>query len=158
MSFTAAPEVERVRRYVQNFDPALEPREYPESTETAVDAARVLGVELGQIAKSILFKCGERYGLFILAGDMRMDQKKVKELLGGGKTKVASPEEVEQVTGFKVGGVCPFALKTEIPVFLDRSMQRFAKIYTAAGSSRAVLPLTFVQLEAITGGRVIDVN
>jgi len=150
--------VERVRRFIQAFDPELKPMEYPESTETAPAAARTLGVELGQIAKSILFKCGEQYGLFVLAGDMRMDQKKVKALLGRGKPRVASPEEVEQVTGFQVGGVCPFGLKTELPIYLDRSMQRFDRIYAAAGSPYAVLPLTFTQLQIVTGGRIIDLE
>jgi prolyl-tRNA editing enzyme YbaK/EbsC (Cys-tRNA(Pro) deacylase) len=149
--------VERVRAYVQAFDPSFNPIEYPETTETAPDAARVLGVELGQIAKSILFRCGERYGLFVLAGDMRMDQKKVKALLGGGKPRVATPEEVVEMTGFRVGGVCPFALKTELPIFLDRSMERFQIIYAAAGSAHAVLPLTFQQLQAVTGGAVIEI-
>ncbi len=150
--------VQRVRNFIRAFDPGLEPMEYPETTETAPEAARVLGVELGQIAKSILFRCGEKYGLFVLAGDMRMDHKKVKELLGGGKTRVARPEEVEQITGFQVGGVCPFALKTSMPIYLDRSMQRFDKIYAAAGSSHAILPLTFDQLQAATGGRLIDIS
>lgn len=150
--------VERVRQFVRAFDPGLVPMEYPETTQTAPDAARVLGVELGQIAKSILFRCGEKFGLFVLAGDMRMDQKKIKELLGGGKTKVASRDEVEQITGFEVGGVCPFALKTELPIYLDRSMQRFELIYAAAGSSYAILPITFEQLQAVTGGSVIDIS
>ncbi len=155
---TSELSIERVRRYVQAIDPALEPMEYPESTETAPDAARVLKVELGQIAKSILFRCGASYGLFVLAGDMRMNQKKVKELLGGGKVRIAAPKEVEEVTGFQVGGVCPFALRTELPIYLDRSMQRFNLIYAAAGSARAVLPITFDQLQAVTGGDVIDVT
>jgi Cys-tRNA(Pro) deacylase len=150
--------VERVRNFIRDFDPGLEPIEYSESTETAPDAARVLGVELGQIAKSILFRCGDKFGLFVLAGDMRMNQKKVKELLGGGKTRVARSDEVEQITGFQVGGVCPFALKTELPIYLDRSMQRFDKIYAAAGSPYVILPITFEQLQAATGGGVIDIS
>ena len=148
--------LERVRRFVKVIDPSLDPVEYPETTRTAPEAASTLGVELGQIAKSILFRCGNRYGLFVLAGDVRADQKKVKTLLGGGRVKIAPPAEVEALTGFEVGGVCPFALKTAVPVFLDRSMQRFERIYTAAGTPRAVLPLTFAQLEAVSGGKVID--
>ena len=148
--------VERVRRYVQAYDRDLNPVECRETTQTAADAARTLGVELGQIAKSILFRCGDRYGLFVLAGDMKMSQARVKSLLGGGKVKVASPAETEGVTGFQVGGVCPFALKTAVPIFLDSSLRRFDRIYTAAGSSRAVLPITFEKLLEITGGSIID--
>jgi prolyl-tRNA editing enzyme YbaK/EbsC (Cys-tRNA(Pro) deacylase) len=153
---TADQAVARVRAYLRSFDPALDPIEHPETTETSPDAARVLGVELGQIAKSILFRCGESYGLFVLAGDKRVAQKKVKALLGGGKTRVATPAEVEELTGFRVGGVCPFALRTILPVFLDRSMQRFEFIYAAAGAANAIVPLTFEQLQAITGGRLVD--
>ena len=90
-----------------------------------------------------------------MAGDMKAAQKQVKALLGGGKVKIASPDEVQEITGFKVGGVCPFALKKEIPIFLDGSMQRFDRIYTAAGTPHAVMPLPFAQLQDITGGTVI---
>ena len=150
--------VDRVRTYVKSFDSSLEPIQFAAQTRTSEEAAAVLGVEVGQIAKSILFKSGEKFGLFVMAGDVRVNQKKVKVILGGGKPKMASPQEVEDITGFQVGGVCPFALKAEVSIFLDESLARFDQIYTAAGSSHSVLAITLDKLQEITKGMVSSLD
>ncbi len=147
----------RVRDYVKQFDSALEPVLFPEETKTALDAARVLGVEVGQIAKSVLFRSDDQYGLFVAAGDVKVQTRVVKEVLGGKKPKLATPDEVVAITGFRVGAVCPFALAHDIPIFIDASLERFAIIYTAAGLPESVLPITFPALVAITRGTVISV-
>ncbi|MCL5780773.1 MAG: YbaK/EbsC family protein [Firmicutes bacterium] len=149
--------INRVRQYVKKYDVHLEPVEFAESTSTVEEAAQVLGVEPAQIAKSILFRAKDQFGLFVTAGDVRVNLKKVKTLLGG-KPKMATPEEVEEVTGFRVGGVCPFDLKQDLPIFLDESMKRFDIVYAAAGSPRSALPITFEQLQAMTGGTVVNVQ
>lgn len=149
--------INRVRQYVKKYDVHLEPVEFAESTSTVEEAAQVLGVEPAQIAKSILFRAKDQFGLFVTAGDVRVNLKKVKTLLGG-KPKMATPEEVEEVTGFRVGGVCPFDLKQDLPIFLDESMKRFDIVYAAAGSPRSALPITFEQLQAVTGGTVVNVQ
>ncbi|WP_028401878.1 YbaK/EbsC family protein [Ectobacillus panaciterrae] len=146
----------RVREYVKKFDNSLEPIEFEERTNTVEEAAKALGIEGAQIAKSILFKSGDRFGLFVTAGDIRINQKKVKMLLGTGKPKLATPEEVQEITGFKIGGVCPFALNKDVPVFLDESMKRFDIVYTAAGTAQSALPITFEKLQTITSGIVIN--
>ncbi|MDO7786922.1 YbaK/EbsC family protein [Desulforamulus aquiferis] len=148
--------VQRVREYVKQFDLNLEPIEFTEKTSTVEEAAKVLGVEPGQIAKSILFRAKEHFGLFVTAGDVKVNLKRVKALLEG-KPKMATPEEVEEVTGFRVGGVCPFAMRREVPIYLDESMQRFDVVYTAAGSASSALPITFSQLCEVTGGSVVNV-
>ncbi|UFJ41068.1 YbaK/EbsC family protein [Brevibacillus humidisoli] len=149
--------INRVRDYVAAHDPSIVPIEFAEETKTVEDAARVLGVEPGQIAKSILFRAGEQYGLFVAAGDVKVSAKVVKALLGG-KPRMAKPQEVEEVTGFRVGGVCPFALAQEVPIFLDESMKRFSTVYTAAGTANSVLPVSFAQLQEITGGTVVEMQ
>ncbi|WP_207637522.1 YbaK/EbsC family protein [Desulfotruncus alcoholivorax] len=149
--------IDRVREYVQSYDPSIEPIVFKEKTGTVEEAARVLGVEPGKIAKSILFRSGDKYGLFVVAGDRRIDQKKVKTLLGS-KPKMASSTEVEAVTGYKVGGVCPFNLLQDIPVYLDETMQRFNVVYTAAGSANSLLPISLEKLMEITGGSLVDVS
>lgn len=149
--------LERVRRYVQAFDAALQPLVLAEEVKTSEAAARQLGVETGQIAKSLLFRGMERYGLIVAAGDVRISQSAVKQLLGGGKVKLAAPEEVLAVTGFAVGAVCPFALLQEVPIYLDRSLLRYELVYTAAGIAEAVLPITPAQLLAMTGATMVDV-
>lgn len=152
---TTSP-LEKVRRYVQQYDPTLEPLVFPESLKTSEAAAQALGVEVGQIAKSILFRSNDRYALFVAAEDVRIHPKRVKEAFGGGKPKMASPEEVEAVTGFCVGAVCPFALKTDIPIFVDISLKRFDVVYTAAGIVESVLPVTFDALVRMIGGHVME--
>ncbi len=152
------PALKRAKKYLERFDPNLMPLEHEKTTKTSVEAAETLGVELGQIAKSILFRCGERYGLFVAAGDVKISDKKVKNLLGGGKAKIAKPEEVEKITGYPVGGVCPFDIDESVPIFLDRSMQRFDVVYTSAGTAHSLLPISPQKLPEITGGEFVDLE
>jgi len=152
------PALDRAKKYLKQFDPNLAPVEHEKTTKTSAEAAEALGVELGQIAKSILFRCGERYGLFVAAGDVKISDKKVKHLLGGGKVKIAKPEEVENITGYPVGGVCPFDIEKSVPIFLDRSMQRFEVVYTSAGTPHSLLPVSPQQLPEITGGTFADLE
>jgi Cys-tRNA(Pro) deacylase len=153
---TAEP-LHRVCEAVKSFDESLEPIIYDEPLKTTEEAARALRVEIGQIAKSLLFRSDDNYGLFVAAGDVRVNQKKVKKLLGGKKAKMASPEEVEQITGFKVGAVCPFGLLQQVPIFIDESLQRFNIVYTAAGIPESLLPVSYEKLLEITKGTVINV-
>ncbi|MGD8189933.1 YbaK/EbsC family protein [Brevibacillus ginsengisoli] len=148
--------IARVREYVQQYEPAIEPLVFEEELHTSQAAADALGVEVGQIAKSILFASQGEYALFVASGDVRINSKKMKELLGN-KAKMATPEEVVEVTGFIVGAVCPFALRQEIPIYIDETLVRFDRIYTAAGIPESVLPLTFEQLVRISGGSVTAV-
>lgn len=152
----SASPLEKVRTYVQHYQPDLEPILFDEPLETSEEAARALGVEVGQIAKTILFRAGDKYALFVAAGDVRIHSKRVKVALGSGKTKMASPDEVETVTGFRVGAVCPFALQMEVPIYVDRSLQRFSHVYTAAGIAESLLPVTYASLLQMTGAEEID--
>lgn len=146
----------RVYEYLKGVDPSLEPYTLNESTRSSLEAANALGVEVGQIAKSILFRAGESFGLFVTAGDVKVDLKVVKASLHG-KPYMATADEVQAVTGFPIGGVCPFALQTTIPIFLDSSMRRFSIVYTAAGTANSVLPITFERLQQITDGVEIEI-
>lgn len=148
--------LEKVERFVQQYDSSLVPLLFPEPMKTSEEAATALGVEIGQIAKSILFRANDEYALFVAAGDVRIHAKQVKAAFHGAKAKMASPEEVEAVTGFQVGAVCPFALQREVPIFVDASLQRFSLVYTAAGIAESLLPVSYEQLLEMTNGRVID--
>jgi len=66
---------------------------------------------------------------------------------------MANPEEVLEVTGFHIGGVCPFALKEQVTIFLDHSLKRYDVVYAAAGNANTALPITYEQLLKITGGQ-----
>lgn len=145
-------EIERVREYLKTRDSRLNIIELDEDTSTACLAAQALGTEVGQIAKSILFKTkNNNYFMVVSAGDVKIDNKALKNFIGS-RVRMASSEEVHDITGFNIGGVCPFALQTEVPVFLDESLKRYDKVYAAAGSSNTALPISFEQLLQITGG------
>ncbi|HPF21439.1 MAG TPA: YbaK/EbsC family protein [Syntrophomonas sp.] len=151
-------EIERVRSYLQEKNPRLQIIELDQNTSTAPLAAAALGLEVGQIAKSILFKTkSEQYLMVVSAGDVKMDSKAIKETVGE-RVRMANPEEVYHVTGFSVGGVCPFALAHEVPIYLDESLLRYDVVYAAAGTANTALPITFTELQAITAGRPCKVS
>ncbi len=152
------PALERARKYLEKYNLDLVPREHERTTKTSAEAAEALSVELGQIAKSILFRSGEQYGLFVAAGDIKICDKKVKKLLGGGRAKIAKPSEVEEITGYRVGGVCPFDIDKSVPIYLDSSMKRFDVVYTSAGTPHSLLPISFEQLKMVTDGVVADIE
>ncbi len=145
--------LQRVKETLMNLPGNFEVIEFDISTHTSELAAQALGVEVGQIAKSLLFLCGEAPVLVVTSGDMKVDQKKLKNLVGG-KVRFAPQEVVEAITGFPPGGVCPVALKTSIRVFIDASLCRFPVVYAAAGSPASALPLSVEQLLSISGGEM----
>lgn len=129
----------------------------PGSTPTAESAARRIGVEVGQIAKSLLFRDrGGAHHLVVCAGDVRISSSKLKKLLGS-SAQMAGGEEALRVTGFAPGGVCPFGVEG-VPIYVDESLKRFATVYPAAGSDASGVPTTYAQLLAITGGTACDVG
>lgn len=128
----------------------------PGSTPTSVDAARRIGVAVGQIAKSMLLKAktGQFY-LVICPGDKRICSKKARQAIGS-RVRMAQGEETEQVTGFKPGGVCPFGLD-DVEVLIDRGLSKYETIYPAAGNDASGVPISFTQLQMITRARIVDV-
>lgn len=126
------------------------------STPTSQMAAARIGCEVGQIAKSMLFKGKDgKFRLIVCAGDRRVDNRKLKDALGV-KARFASSEETEAITGFKPGGVCPFGL-VGVDILIDSSLQRFATIYPAAGNDASGVPMSFAELQQITNAGVCDV-
>lgn len=148
-------EIERVRHYLKKRNQHLEIIELDADTSTAPLAARALGKEVGQIAKSILFKAKNDYFMVVAAGDIRIDNKAVKELAGS-RVRMANADEVLSVTGFPVGGVCPFALNEPVTIYLDESLKRYEVVYAAAGAGNTALPITYDELYDITGGGPCD--
>ncbi len=154
--------LEIVREYFKTLPFHLEVILFNESTHTSALAAQALGVEVGQIAKTLVFTAkgnkeeNPRSVVVVTSGDRRVDQKRLKELAGF-KPKFADGEEAERITGFPPGGVCPFALPEGLPVLIDASMQRFPVVYAAAGTANSAVPVTVEQLVAATGGKLCDV-
>ncbi|ACB85740.1 YbaK/EbsC family protein [Natranaerobius thermophilus] len=148
---------DRVKEYINSLDLDLQVIEFEEgSTKTAQMAADKLGVAVGQIAKSILFKADDEPVLIVTSGDVKVHTSSLKKVIGA-KPKMAKPEECLEITGFYPGGLCPFALKQPIRILIDKSMGRFEKVYAAAGSADTAVPITINDLLTVTGGELVDV-
>lgn len=145
--------MDRVREALAAHGREAELRIFAEHLPTAPAAAAALGVELGQIAKSILLLAAGLPVLVVAAGDQRVDRQKVKALLASGTVSIASAEDVLQHTGFVAGGVAPVGLLHPVTVLLDESLNRFPEIWAGGGVPEAVLRLPVADLPLLTGGR-----
>lgn len=145
-----------VREYLSRHAPELVIIELETSTATVALAAEAHGVEPGRIAKTLAFRLGDgRVVLLVARGDARIDNKRFKDAFGKGKMLPA--EEVEALTGHPVGGVCPFGLATDLPVYLDRSLQAFDEVLPAAGDVHTAVRIRPERLAALLGGQWVDV-
>jgi prolyl-tRNA editing enzyme YbaK/EbsC (Cys-tRNA(Pro) deacylase) len=156
-----SPAIQRVADRLAALGHAHAPVMLDDAARTAQQAAGALGVALGQIAKSIIFrrKSDERAVLVITSGDRRVDEKRVQALVCGAGEKLgrADAEFVKAQTGFSIGGVAPLAHANEPVTLIDRELFRFDVIWAAAGHPHAVFPLTPQELERYTGAPVHDV-
>ena len=116
-------------------------QEFTVSSATVELAAEALGVEPARIAKTLSFKSGEGCVLVVAAGDARIDNHKFKDKFAA-KAKMLTADEVLELVGHAVGGVCPFGIKDGVPVYIDRSVLRFKTVFPAVGSSNSAIELT----------------
>jgi prolyl-tRNA editing enzyme YbaK/EbsC (Cys-tRNA(Pro) deacylase) len=112
--------LESVRAWLGKHAPDLELIEVEESTATVETAARALGVEPGRIAKTLAGRAGEHLFLLVTRGDARLDNRKCKDEFGA-RPRMLGADETLELTGHPVGGVCPFGLKTPLPISMKRS-------------------------------------
>lgn len=148
--------VENVRKFFTDRglkDPVVE---LTESGATVALAAQTLGVQPGEIAKTLSFKLKDKHILIVASGDGKIDNKKYKDYFGE-KARMLSQEEVEQVTGHPVGGVCPFGLEGTLDIYLDISLQKYKKVYPAAGSKLHILKIAPEEMQILTKASWIDV-
>ena len=116
------------------------------SSATVELAAKALNCEPERIAKTLSFLVGEEAVLVVAAGDTKIDNPKYKAQFGT-KAKMLSPDQVVEMVGHAVGGVCPFAIKEGVKVYLDESLKRFETVFPACGSSNSAIELTIPELE-----------
>ncbi len=149
--------VESVREYLKPFGFADRIREFEESTATVELAAAVVGVIPARIAKTLSFKTEEGAVLIVAAGDAKIDNRKFKDFFGI-KAKMLTPEQAIELIGHPVGGVCPFAVKEGVGIYLDRSLERFESVFPAAGSAGSAVELSCLELFESSGAEAwIDV-
>lgn len=130
--------------------------DHARSTATVAEAAEVLGVEPGRIAKSLAIRVGETIYLLLARGDARLDNARCKAELGG-RPRMLDPEETLAVTGHAVGGVCPFGLASELPILADRSLLDYPTVFPAAGTRTSSVEVEPVRLAGMVGARWVEV-
>ncbi|KYG92102.1 YbaK/EbsC family protein [Metasolibacillus sp. FSL K6-0083] len=144
---------ERVHTYLQTHQYAEQILTFSESTATVEQAAKALNVIPARIAKTLAFYTSEGTAfLVVAAGDAKIDNAAFKVAFQV-KAKMLSPDDVLTYTGHPVGGVCPFALATNIPVYLDISLQRFTTVFPACGTANSAIELTCEQLQQLSNAK-----
>lgn len=138
--------IEKVKEYFRQYGMEDRVWEKEHSSATVEEAAEALGCEPQRIAKTLSFQAGDRVVLVVTAGDRKIDNKKYREQFGC-KAKMLKFEEVEDLVGHAVGGVCPFAVKEGVEVYLDEPLKRFETVFPAAGSSNSMIELSIEELE-----------
>lgn len=151
--------IDRVREYLAPHGLADGVMEFKVSSATVALAAVALGTEEARIAKTLSFHMKDGgVALIVMAGDAKIDNHKYKEYFAT-KAKMLTFEEVEPLTGFPVGGVCPFAPKEGVKIYLDASLQRFETVYPACGTPASAIEITPDRLSLVcTGCEWIDVT
>lgn len=137
--------IEKGRAYFRQFGMEDRVQEFPVSSATVELAALALGVEGARIAKTLSFKKGDSCILILAAGDARIDNRKFKDKFHM-KAKMPSPDEVLELVGHPVGGVCPFGINDGIDVYLDESLKRFTTVFPAVGSENSAIELNLDEL------------
>jgi prolyl-tRNA editing enzyme YbaK/EbsC (Cys-tRNA(Pro) deacylase) len=148
--------LESVRAFFAANAPDIAVIESQVSSATVVLAAQAYGVEPARIAKTLSLRIAERVVLIVTSGTSRMDNRKVKALFGG-KPKMLGLEEVAAITGHEVGGVCPFGLRTPLPVYCDVSLRAFDIVVPAAGSTHSAVRIAPGRLAELTSAEWVDV-
>lgn len=150
MSLTQAKE------FLKQFNREQDIIEFTVSSATVELAAKALNCASARIAKTLSFKIDNKPILIVTAGDMKIDNKKYKNIFKT-KARMLSSEEVLPMIGHDIGGVCPFGINPNIAVYLDESLKRFETVFPACGSSNSAIELTITDLITYVNGSWIDV-
>ncbi len=132
-------------------------RELPDSTRTAAEAAAALGCEIGAIASSLLFLADGAPLLVMTSGRHRVDTAILASEIGATTIAMASAKDVRAITGQAIGGVAPVGHPAPVRTVIDRALTDYDTVWTAAGTPHTVVPLSYEQLMALTGGASVSV-
>lgn len=150
--------VQRVADAARALGLQIEVREFPEGTRTAEDAALAIGVDVGQIVKSLVFIADGRPVICLISGPNRLDTARLAATAGAADVRRANADEVREATGFAVGGVPPFGHRSPVPVFADRDLLQYVTVWAAAGTPMAVFSVAPAALVHACGATVADIK
>jgi len=140
------PSAARVQAALEVGDAAGRVIQLTESTGTSAQAAAALGVEVGQIGKSLVFVVDDRPVVIVLRGSDRLDTEALRSHLGAAAVRRPDADEVRRATGYSIGGVSPIALPAGVPVLVDDGLAVYDVVWVAAGTPNAVFPTSYGEL------------
>lgn len=150
---------QKVQDTLQSLGSNLQVIEFEQTTRTSTEAAQAVGCDVGQIAKSLIFK-GKQSGkaiLIIASGANRVDEKKIRALAGE-KVEKPNADFVREQTGFVIGGVPPVGHAQKLETLIDEDLMKFDEIWGAAGTPNAVFKLAPQDLVKMTGGKIVNIK
>jgi prolyl-tRNA editing enzyme YbaK/EbsC (Cys-tRNA(Pro) deacylase) len=147
--------LESVRAFLAENAPDIPIIELATSSDT-VSLSAAWHIKPAQIAKTLSLRVGDRNLLLVTCGDSRLDNRKVKAVLGG-KAKMLPPADAAAITGHPVGGVCPFGLGTPLPIYCDVLLKQYDVVVPGAGSTHAALRIHPLRLAELVGAQWVDV-
>jgi len=152
------PNVVRVVEAARGLGIDIEPRRFPDGTKTAADAAAAIGVDVGQIVKSLIFSVDGEVLLAYVSGANQLDEKKLAAAAGGLTCSRVDADVVRAATGFPIGGVPPFGLATELRVFVDPDLLQYDEVWAAAGTWHDVFGIEPKRLLEASGATIADLK
>lgn len=154
------PSALKVYQAAESIGLQIEIVEFTRSTRSAAEAAAAISCHVSQIVKSLIFTVNGSPVLTLVAGDNRLDDRKLADLLGVGRKKIgrADADFVKSTTGFSIGGVPPFGLAASVPVFMDIDLTYHDIVWAAAGTPHAVFAITPKELQTASGAMVAELK
>ncbi|SRR6266550_9430856 len=149
--------VNRFESWLASTDFAVTVREFPQGTRTAVDAARAVGCDVGQIVKSLVFIAAGRPVVALVSGANRLDEGRLGAVAGEPVAK-ADADMARTATGYAIGGVPPFGHATDVPVFMDRDLFGYGVVWAAAGRPDSVFEIQPERLRELSKAMVVDLK
>ena len=138
--------IERARKYFSDMGIEDRVREFEVSSATVEKAAEAVGCQPMRIAKSLSFMIKGVPTIVVVAGEARIDNRKFKDEFSA-KAKMIDPNELEELVGHEMGGICPFGIKDGVDVFLDISLKLFETVFPACGSDNSAIELSIEEME-----------
>jgi len=158
MSDALHPNVVRVVEAGRALGIDIQPRRFPDGTKTAQDAAAAIGVDVGQIVKSLVFAVDGEIVMAYVSGANQLDETKLAVAAGGARCSRVDADAVRTATGFPIGGVPPFGHTTTLRIFIDPDLLQYDEVWAAAGTWNDVFPITPNDLVRASAGVVTDLK
>jgi Cys-tRNA(Pro) deacylase len=152
------PNVARVVAAGRELSLEIEPFHFPDGTKTAADAAAAIGVDVGQIVKSLIFAVDGEVQLAYVSGRNQLDERKLAAAAGGTTCTRVDADTVRTATGFPIGGVPPFGHATALPVFVDPDLMQYDVVWAAAGTWNDVFAIAPDDLVRASNGTVTELR